>query len=503
MKNRNLSDMLKKASIIFTVVIMIMMSIGLRNISYADEEIEEWEESGTVLLDKVSYSRKKKTLTVEITETSGELAHEYELYMLVEGELPDAIGRYLNLGKILSILGIMTVDTSDTVRIIVSSGGKITIKDQEIYFGNNEEVKEGQKVLIGVESLDENYNSSKSNLIELEIGEDYTEQSAITTQNGGGNNQSSNTQNGSSSSGGNPLLIIIGGVMVAVGAALMLFTKKRTSSQTSQKADTTVIEKKAAETKKEVKEEKSEAEEESEKLLPSLSDKTIILASKDEELLNKLKKRPFLEVVQCEKQEIEETVEENEPDLLISDIDTEQDLDDLLELKKEKLEKLPVALIINDEIYPEIRERLEQLQKDKIILCYSPASASLNRKIVRFILPIIKPELKSDASLENLGKIATLLGFPAAAAIINLYVSGRDIKSILEEKEFGFSENAALISDIASILGFDKVAGVAGLVGDIESIRDALDKDAGANEYKNGAIGVHDIIEVARDLKDR
>ena len=218
--------MLKKASIIFTVVIMIMMSIGLRNISYADEEIEEWEESGTVLLDKVSYSRKKKTLTVEITETSGELAHEYELYMLVEGELPDAIGRYLNLGKILSILGIMTVDTSDTVRIIVSSGGKITIKDQEIYFGNNEEVKEGQKVLIGVESLDENYNSSKSNLIELEIGEDYTEQSAITTQNGGGNNQSSNTQNGSSSSGGNPLLIIIGGVMVAVGAALMLFTKK-------------------------------------------------------------------------------------------------------------------------------------------------------------------------------------------------------------------------------------------------------------------------------------
>ena len=499
MKNRNLSDMLKKTSIIFTVIIMFMMSIGLRNISYADEEIEEWEESGTVLLDKVSYSRKKKTLTVEITETSGELAHEYELYMLVEGELPDAIGRYLNLGKILSILGIMTVDTSDTVRIIVSSGGKITIKDQEIYFGNNEEVKEGQKVLIGVESLDENYNSSKSNLIELEIGEDYTEQSAITTQNGGGNNQSSNTQNGSSSSGGNPLLIIIGGVMVAVGAALMLFTKKRTSSQTSQKADTTVIEK----TKKEVKEEKSETEEESERLFPSLSDKTVIFTSKDEELLNNLKKRPFLEVVQCEKEDIEETAEENEPDLLISDIDTSQDLDDLLELKKEKLEKVPVALIINDEIYPEIRERLEQLQKDKIILCYSPASASLNRKIVRFILPIIKPELKSDASLENLGKIATLLGFPAVAAIINLYVSGRDIKSILEEKEFGFSENAALISDIASILGFDKVAGVAGLVGDIEAIRDALDKDAGANEYKNGAIGVHDIIEVARDLKDR
>ena len=100
MKNRNLSDMLKKASIIFTVIIMFMMSIGLRNISYADEEIEEWEESGTVLLDKVSYSRKKKTLTVEITETSGELSHEYELYMLAEGELPDAIGRYLNLGKI-------------------------------------------------------------------------------------------------------------------------------------------------------------------------------------------------------------------------------------------------------------------------------------------------------------------------------------------------------------------------------------------------------------------
>ena len=57
MKKRQISDLLKKISIIMTVTVFCLMGFGFTNSCHADEEIEEWEESGTILLDKVIYSR--------------------------------------------------------------------------------------------------------------------------------------------------------------------------------------------------------------------------------------------------------------------------------------------------------------------------------------------------------------------------------------------------------------------------------------------------------------
>lgn len=512
MKKRQISDLLKKISIIMIVTVFCLMGFGFTNSCHADEEIEEWEESGTILLDKVIYSRKNRTLTVEITETSGEIAHEYELYMLIEGELPDAIGRYLSLGKILSILGIMTVDVNNKVKVIDHGKGKITIKDQELYFGSNEEAKQGQRVLIGVESLDENYNGKKSNLIELEIGEDISEQGAISIQGGGNSSSNSNTQSGSSGSGGSMIMIIVGIAMMIAGGALMMVAKKRSANKSTDKTaeikpkDKEVANKEARkekETEEKGKEEtESEEEEEERDLLPTLEDKTVVVASKDEELINKLKRRHFLEVHRCEKEEIEEAVEENEPDLLILDLDSEQELDELLEKKNDKLAECAIALNVSDEILPSVREKLELAVIKKNISSYVPASVSLELKMVKLVLPILKPYLKSDESLEMLGKVAVLLGIPMVATIINIYVSGRDIKSNLEESEIGVSQTAAIIGDIASILGLDKIASVAGLVDDIDSIKSAMDKEAGANEIKNGVLGAKDIIDVVKEFKD-
>ena len=156
------------------------------------EGIEEWIESEEIFLDKVRYETRTRKLTVEITQTKEDIAHEYELYMLIEGELENSIGRFLSLGNILSILGIMTVDTNDRVRVYLTGTGKITITDQELYFGENEEVKAGTKVLIGVESYDENYVPSKSNLVELTIGEESAEAGAINAISGNDDNNTPN-----------------------------------------------------------------------------------------------------------------------------------------------------------------------------------------------------------------------------------------------------------------------------------------------------------------------
>nr|MCR4856013.1 hypothetical protein [Erysipelotrichaceae bacterium] len=91
-------------------------------------------------------------------------------------------------------------------------------------------------------------------------------------------------------------------------------------------------------------------------------------------------------------------------------------------------------------------------------------------------------------------------GIPGISSLIDVYLSGRDIKATLESEEIGVSETATIISDIASILGLDTLGSVAGLVGDVDSIKAALDKEAGANEKKSGIDGAKDIVEVVSDV---
>ncbi|MBR6233324.1 MAG: hypothetical protein IKQ98_05820, partial [Erysipelotrichaceae bacterium] len=66
--------------------------------------------------------------------------------------------------------------------------------------------------------------------------------------------------------------------------------------------------------------------------------------------------------------------------------------------------------------------------------------------------------------------------------------------------ELSVSSTATVIGDIASILGLDTVASVAGLVDDVDSIKSAVDKEAGAYERKYGVEGAKDIVDVVSDI---
>ena len=62
------------------------------------------------------------------------------------------------------------------------------------------------------------------------------------------------------------------------------------------------------------------------------------------------------------------------------------------------------------------------------------------------------------------------------------------------------TEKATIISDIASILGFDTVSEVAGLIDDVEDIKNAFNSEAGAYEAKMGYSAVKDVSEVISDV---
>ncbi|MBQ5805607.1 MAG: hypothetical protein IIW22_07535 [Erysipelotrichaceae bacterium] len=108
--------------------------------------------------------------------------------------------------------------------------------------------------------------------------------------------------------------------------------------------------------------------------------------------------------------------------------------------------------------------------------------------------------MNSDETLGNIGMVADALGIPYVSRVIDVYVTGRDLKTTLEEEDKGISETATIIGDIASILGFDKVASVAGLVDDIDSIKSAMDKESGVHEKSAGIEGAKDIVDVVSDI---
>jgi len=236
---------------------------------------------------------------------------------------------------------------------------------------------------------------------------------------------------------------------------------------------------------------------------PSIEDKSIVLSSDDEELIKLLKSKHYLDVTTCQYEEIIDTVNENEPDALVCSIDSSDKLNEIIEYKKEDLKDYDVALIVRQDVIDENKEVLDKLVKDKQIINYIASDYNNYNILVKLIAPILKPNLKSDETLENIGMLSDVLGIPGISTVIDLFVTGRDIKTTLDQDELALSDKATIISDLAYILGFETVSDVVNLVNDIEDIKASLDKEAGANQAKSGIKASKDVIDVVSDLIDR
>ncbi|MBQ6478558.1 MAG: hypothetical protein IJI44_04225 [Erysipelotrichaceae bacterium] len=290
----------------------------------------------------------------------------------------------------------------------------------------------------------------------------------------------------------NPVPIIISStVVVTATGGLWMFLKKRRAGKLAEKA---------------VKEFGK----------PTFEDRTIVISSEDEKLRELLKSKHFLAVSSCDFEELEKSVEENGPDLVIIDIPTKKKLKELdkkrqavpkqtegEEEKTNPLAETSFAYLCPQKFFDRYRDELETLKKDKNILDYGLIGDDPNTNLIKLVLPVLKPKLKSDAALDNIGMIADALGISYVSTIISTYESGKDIKSTIEEGELNVSSVATVISDLASILGMDTVASVAGLVDDVNSVKDALDEEAGAHEAKGAHSAVKDIVEVVSDLADK
>gem|GEM_PF-2384489 len=277
---------------------------------------------------------------------------------------------------------------------------------------------------------------------------------------------------------------------------------------------------------------------------PSVESRTVVISSQNEGLVKSLKGKTFLQVNACDEEGLAESVADNGPDLVILDPCDENTLKRLPELKEElqaqeeteesadpgtaasgqeasdaktagetespssteeeeKPAELVFGLILEKDTIERNRDLLRTYKEDGLISGYTDTESGNYVVLTKLVLPVLKPKAGSDESLDNIGSIADLLGIPVISTVLSAYTSGRDIKAVLDEGDIGVSETATIIGDIASILGLDTLGSVVGLVGDVESIRDAADEEAGAYERKEGVSGAKDIVEVVTDLLDK
>lgn len=273
---------------------------------------------------------------------------------------------------------------------------------------------------------------------------------------------------------------------------------------------------------------------------PSFGTRSVLVVSENEELVKKLKGKKFLQVSRCEMDALAEEIEENGPDLVLLDPCSEELLLELPALKEaagsaeeepaepaeiseagemknppetpekaeteeteEEKNELRFALLMDPEVAARNSALLETYRNDELITGVLEPDSKPSVVLTNLVLPILKPDVKSDESLSNIGAVADLLGIPVISAVLDAYVAGRDIKSVIEEDdEIGFSDASTIIGDIAGVLGFDTLAGAAGLASDVQAIRDALDKEAGAYEHSEGKSAAKDVVDVVTDILD-
>ena len=278
---------------------------------------------------------------------------------------------------------------------------------------------------------------------------------------------------------------------------------------------------------------------------PSLESKTALLVSEDEKLIECLKSKRHLAVTVCKKEDLISSIAENEPDIVVIDQCDEQLLEGLPELVQEAEEVAaekteaedpdtadkdtsentapagetaetaeeeeksgPVfGLLLDADVAARKTDLLRTYTDDGLITGYVFRGTEPNAVFTKLVLPVMKPTAGSDETLANIGTVADMCGIPLVSSVIDAYVAGRDVKAVIEtakeEEKIGVSGIATIISDISGVLGMDTLSSVTGLVGDLETIQAALDKEAGTYEAAEGVTAAKDVIDVVSDLVDK
>lgn len=224
-----------------------------------------------------------------------------------------------------------------------------------------------------------------------------------------------------------------------------------------------------------------------------LPKKTVFICLKENEIntsfVDLLKTKPQITIKLIpfsELDSISDQVKIVQPSLVVFDIDGEEDYEKVLkEIKEVKASySTNFGIIVNFIINDNLKNKLEELKNNGTILSYTTKEDALAVRFVKLILPLYKLKKNKTGIANNVGIIADSLGVPYVSRLTDLYKTYKNDKSYIDEikkqldkEEISFSETLALISNIASIVGFDEAREVSTIIEDIKSKLDYKSKE--------------------------
>lgn len=188
----------------------------------------------------------------------------------------------------------------------------------------------------------------------------------------------------------------------------------------------------------------------SRQLLKELEIKTIDLIATENEysksLSETLKKMPMIKFNFDSIDNYQELIEEHDHDLIIFELSNTN----IVVINE--FEDVKVLVIGLKEIIDKHIDELNQLKKDKTIVNYTTYDKNMAATI---LLPLYKPELNIDNSLEGLSLVLSVFGLEWAANILDLLSSGKEIHDIVKEGDPDSVDKLTVLADACAIFGID------------------------------------------------
>ena len=188
----------------------------------------------------------------------------------------------------------------------------------------------------------------------------------------------------------------------------------------------------------------------SRQLLKELEIKTIDLIATENEysksLSETLMKMPMIKFNFDNIDNYQELIEEQDPDLIIFEL-SNTNINEI-----NKFEDIKVLVIGSNTIIDNHINELIQLKKDKTIVNYTTYDKNITTTI---LLPLYKPELDIDNSLEGLSLVLSVFGLEWAANILDLLSSGKEIHDIVKEGDPDSVDKLTVLADACAIFGID------------------------------------------------
>ena len=263
-----------------------------------------------------------------------------------------------------------------------------------------------------------------------------------------------------------PAIVITaaGGSIAVVGAGIYIYLSKKAAQKVAKVGVKVVGKSVTAKTAKE--------------LLGELEIKTIDLIATENEhsksLMDILKKAPMIVFNFDGYKDYLEKLEENEPDMIIYELNDDISLNEIKELTG-GLEDSKLLIIGLEKIINKYLDTLETLKEDNLIIVYTNYD-KFALTTTDILLPLYKPDLDVDNSLDGLSLILSVFGLDWASEALDLISSGKEIYDIVKEGDSDAVDKLTVLAEALGMFGIDAADTLEDIASYIEKINQGIRK---------------------------